>query len=206
MSISDLTLENNSLSTLLSPLISEREDKKSLARKKANQYLYKTVIEVDLDDNLNKGWEISKKNKRSYRLKRMKSHDVFLEDKVWCLIDKMGYTEMNGEKFTIKFHRDDGTQSKKQIDVFGCDNETAIVVECKSKIDRGRRTLQKDIHETIYLKDFIRKSIFKHYEGKPLPKIVWIYATNNIIWSEADVERARAGDIIIITENELQYF
>lgn len=204
--VSDLKLEQNGSSSLLSPLMDDPDDIKSLARKKANQFAYKTVIEADLQGNIEKGWEISRPNKRSYRIKKPKDHDVFLEDRVWCLTQKMGYQSMNGEKFTIAFTRDDGSKGKKQIDVFGCDGETALVYECKSKITRGRRSLQKDLHETIHLQDYIRQSIFDQYEGKPPPKIVWIYATNNIIWSEPDVERARSGNIIIVTENELQYF
>ncbi len=45
----------------------------------------------------------------------------------------MGYQELNGDKFQISFTRDDGSFGKKQIDAFACDEETAIVVECKSK-------------------------------------------------------------------------
>ncbi|MBN2569217.1 MAG: DGQHR domain-containing protein [Deltaproteobacteria bacterium] len=190
----------------LSPLLYEIEAKRSEARRKANQFIYKTVIEADLEEYLAKEWDISKKNKKSYRLKKFKSHDIALEDRVWCLVEKMGYHTMNGDKFVITYERDDNSQGKKQIDVFGCDEETALVIECKSKKDRGRKSLQKDLHETIYLQEFIRKSIYKHYTNKPLPKIIWIYATNNIIWSEPDVERALSGNIIIITENELQYF
>jgi len=192
--------------SLLSPLLKEKDVIKSEARKKANQYIFKTVHKADLDDEIAKGWEISKENKKSARIKKRKSHDVFLEDRVWCLFQKMGYPEINGDKFNVSFTRADGSTGKKQIDAFGCDDETAIVVECKSKEIRGRRTLQKDIHETICLQDYIRKSIYKYYSGRPYPKIVWIYATNNIIWSEPDVERATDGNIIIITENELQYF
>ena len=44
------------------------------------------------------------------------------------------------------------------------------------------------------------------YGNSPKPKIVWAYATHNIIWSEPDVERAADGTISILTENELQYF
>lgn len=205
MEFNDLTLKVNK-TFLISPLLSGIDDKRKLARKKANQYIYETIAEKDLDEYLKNGWEITKKNKRTYRLKKIKSHDVYLKDKAWCLVERMGYKEINGDIFTISFSNEDGHQNTKQIDVFGCDEETALVIECKSRDTRGRSELRKDIHETICLQDFIRKSIHDHYNGKPLPKIVWIYVTNNIIWSEADIEKARSGNIIVITENELQYF
>jgi DNA sulfur modification protein DndB len=80
------------------------------------------------------------------------------------------------------------------------------VVECKSREERGRRSLQKDIQETISLQSYFRTAINKRYKDTPKPKIVWIYATANILWSTPDIERAEAFDIKIMTENELQYF
>lgn len=192
--------------SLLNPLLTEKKQIKSEAKKRANNCIFKTVHKADVEDLLSKGWGLSKENKKSAIVQKPKAHDVFLEDRVWCLLEKMGYSGINGNTFNISFTRDDGTKGKKQIDVFACDGETAIVVECKSKETRGRRTLQKDIHETICLKEYIRKSIYQHYKENPLPKIVWVYATNNIIWSENDVDRATDGKIVIITENELQYF
>ena len=118
----------------------------------------------------------------------------------------MNYEKLNGERFTIQFERNDGSTGRKQIDVFASDNETSFVIECKSKENRGHRSLQKDIQETISLQNYIRRSIFHLYGKKPKPKIIWAYATHNIIWSESDVARASDGGISIITENELQYF
>ena len=192
--------------SFLFPLLISDNEIKSFARKKANLYAFKTVHRADMENEVSKGWELSKENKKTVRLKKAKPHDILLEDRVWCLLQKMGYKELSGDKFKINFSRDDGSSGKKKIDAFSCDDETAIVVECKSREKRGRKALQRDINDTICLQEYIRKSIFHHYDGKPLPKIVWIYATNNIIWSELDVERAVDGNIIILTENELQYF
>ncbi|WP_210168427.1 DGQHR domain-containing protein [Devosia sp. Root635] len=118
----------------------------------------------------------------------------------------MGYETLNGSDFKISFARPDGSRGKKQIDVYAEDGETALVIECKSRSDRGRRSLQKDIQETISLQQYFRDSINRRFSGKPRPKIVWIYVTNNILWSTPDIERADAHDIKVITENELQYF
>ena len=191
---------------LLEPLLTEKEKIKSEARKRANQFIFKSVALSEQEGYLKKNWEISRINKKSIRIKKRKNHDVLLEDKLWCLVQRMGYKEMNGSRFLISFTRDDGSKSKKSIDVFGYDKETALVIECKSKEVRGRKPLQKDLHETLYLQNFIRNSIYNHYKNATKPKLVWIYATNNIIWSEPDVKRALSGNIIIITENELQYF
>ncbi len=206
MDSKDIIIDKQENISLLSPLLSDSNEIHATLRKKANSFTFKSIQSNKLDNYIAQGWEISRKNKTSYRIKKQKSHDILLEDKAWCLLAKMGYKEMNGEKFNVHFEHENGIKDKKQIDVFGCDDETVLIIECKSKKNRGRRTLQKDLHETICLQDFIRKSVFSHYNGKSLPKIVWIYVTNNIIWSEPDVNRARGGNIVIITENELQYF
>ena len=86
------------------------------------------------------------------------------------------------------------------------DDETAIVVECKSRESRGRRSLQKDIHETAALQEYFRNSINARFADRSKPKIIWLYVTKNIIWSSPDLDRAIAAGIRIITENELQYF
>jgi len=190
---------------LLHPLLSDRKTQASMYRIKHSPYVFKSIHSAELDEYVSKGWSLHKQGKRKVKVRKAKGHDVTLEDRLWCLLYRMTYPIISGNRFNITFKREDGSQGKKQIDAFSCDGETALVVECKSKEERGRKTLQKDIHETICLQKHIRRSIYSLYDGKPKPKIIWIYATNNIIWSEPDVDRAISGNIVIVTENELQY-
>ena len=71
----------------------------------------------------------------------------------------MGYPVLNDNNFNIHFLREDGSRGKKQVDVYAEDEETAVVVECKSRESRGRRSLQKDLHESAALQEYFRKSI-----------------------------------------------
>ncbi|MFZ5775199.1 MAG: DGQHR domain-containing protein [Thermodesulfobacteriota bacterium] len=190
----------------LFPLIDDMKRLTQEYRKRKNTHDQKSVHSADVPDEKAKGWIEQRFGKRTTRLKRLKRHDKLLEDRVWCLLYAMGYRLMNGENFKICFTRTDGSVGKKQIDVYAEDEETALVVECKSREERGRRTLQKDIQETISLQEYFRTTIYKRFKDKPLPKILWIYVTNNILWTTPDIERADDGDIKIITENELQYF
>ena len=119
----------------------------------------------------------------------------------------MGYKTLNGENFKISFTRPDGSTAAKQVDVYAEDNETAVIIECKSRLSKGRKSLQKDIEETSSLQSRFRNSIINsRFENGTKPKIIWIYATNNILWSTPDIERAQSYDISRVTENELQYF
>jgi len=193
-------------STFLSPLVSETNKLASEYRTRKNRYDVKGVHPADVPTEVADGWEIQRPGKHLSRLKRRKSHNKWLEDRIWCLLRLMGYQTLSGANFKINFHRAAGSVGKKQIDVYAEDAETVLVVECKSREERGRRSLQKDIQETISLKSYFREAINKRFAGKPKPKIIWVYATNNILWSLQDIERADDGDIRTITENELQYF
>jgi DNA sulfur modification protein DndB len=191
---------------LLTPLVSPATLLPARYRSRNNTFEFKSVHPADIDSSENNGWEVQRRGKRSVRVRRPKEHSRLLEDRVWCLLYRMGYKTLNDDRFNIRFTRSNGSAGRKQIDVFACDAEVAFVVECKSREARGRRSLQKDIHETKALQDYIRKSIFSLFKGPLKPKIVWMYATTNIIWSENDVARAVDAGVQIVTENELQYF
>lgn len=165
----------------------------------------KTVANDEVVGLLESGWTVRKSGRAKTSVVKPKPHDQLLEDRVWCLIREMGYQRMNPEGLVVAFRRDDGSRARKQIEVFATDNETALVVECKSRDNRGRKSLSKDIDDALDLKDYVRQSIWAA-SGDFKPKIVWVIATNNIIWSEADIDRATKGGISIITENEIQYF
>lgn len=191
---------------LLDGLLSDRASQLSAYRRRRSAVNEQSVHPADVTEMLAKGWTVSRTGKRLTRIKQIKPHDQMLEDRAWGLLYLMGYDEINEKSFTIKFRRKSGSIGSKQINAFACDAETAVIIECKSRTDRGRRSLQKDIGETAALQQYMRQEIYTHYDSKPKPKLIWLYVTSNIIWSEPDIERARDAGIYIVTENELNYF
>lgn len=196
----------NEDTNFLSPLLVDAAELAQAYRLRKNSKELSSVHPADVSEAEKKGWSVQRHGKRSTRLQRPKGHEVWLEDRVWCLFYAMGYRVLNGTNFKISFIRGDGSKGRKQVDVYAEDNETVLVIECKSRAERGRRSLQKDLQETASLQDFFRDSIVNRYGNRPRPKIVWAYVTNNIIWSQQDIERASAHEIKVITENEIQYF
>ena len=81
-----------------------------------------------------------------------------------------------------------------------------MVAECKASSNPRRRSLQKDIEEFANLKGPIAASIKKYYGPTFKPKIIWLFVTDNIIWSKPDKDRAVGENIKIITERELRYY
>lgn len=198
--------KNTDEKATLSPLLSELKELASAHRVRRNIFEHKSVHPSEVEEEEEKGWELQRAGKRRTRLKRAKSHNVWLEDRLWCLFYNMGYRVLNDKNFKITYTHKDGSVGSKQVDVYAEDDETAIVIECKSRSTVGRRVLQKDIAETHSLQSLFRNSINKRFRGRTKPKIVWVYATSNILWSQPDIERAEACSINRITDNELQYF
>jgi hypothetical protein len=139
-------------------------------------------------------------------MKKPKTAETRLEDRIWCLFFQMGYPVLSGEKFTIQYKKADGSVDLKRVDVFAKDDETAIIVECRARETRGRKSLQKDLEEVQETQRRVGQAVRSHFGGGYNPKIIWLFATANIIWGEKDVERAEQANLRIITENELQYF
>lgn len=203
----DITLEvNDSETNLTSTLIQGDKLLASEYRRRKSGNEVKSVHPADVPTEEAKGWVVQRPGKRAVRLKRPKKHSNLLEDRVWCLFHSMGYRTLNCAKFKVTFTRNDGSTGKKEIDVYAEDAETVLLVECKSRKERGRRSLQKEIQETISLQGYYRDWINKRFSSSRRPKILWLYATSNILWSAQDIERAEACGIQIVTENEIQYF
>lgn len=190
----------------LSPLITAKVARQREFTRRKDAFVFQGVHSADVPKFEADGWAVHREGSRKVRIKKAKNPDALLEDQTWCLFYRMGYPELSGPKFKIRFARQDGTEGEKQVDVLAKDDETVVVVECKARETRGKRTLQKDLHETESLQKAFATSIRAHYGGKFRPKIIWMYVTHNIIWSEPDLERAAAINVRAVTENEMQYF
>lgn len=173
-------------------------------RRDTNDY-----IKVDFDDEKKytpDGWVEHKRIRTHVWLKRPKTAETILEDRVWCLLYRMGYPLISSPKFKIEYNNVEGGTGFKRIDVLAIDDETVVVIECRARESRGRRSQQKDIETLESFQKRLSQSIRSHLGRGRNPKIIWLFATSNIIWTEKEVERAEAANIRIITENELQYF
>jgi DNA sulfur modification protein DndB len=193
MSFSKATLQS-SLShpkdnDLLAPLLTEPNALRSAYRRRRDLFDYVKVQPADEAERTKGGWELHQRLKGVLWMKKAKSWDRRLEDRVWCLMHRMGYPVLGGEKFKIKYQRHNGSVGQKQVEVFAKDDETTLVIECNSREVRGRRSLQKDIHETHTLQKPIAESVRTQFGEKFNAKILWLYVTENIILDESDLER-----------------
>ncbi len=197
---------NDTIKTFLHPLLIAKPARQKEFTRRKDAFVVQGVHPADVPKYEADGWIVQREGSRKVRIKKPKGHDAMLEDQAWCLFYRMGYPELSGLDFKIWYLRQDGTEGKKQVDAFAKDDETVIVVECKARETRGKRSLQKDLHETESLQKPFANSVRAHYGTGFKPKIIWMYITNNIIWSEPDLQRAAAINVRVVTENEMQYF
>ena len=80
------------------PLIGAGKAQAAENRLRNNPFVQKTVHSADTEEMVAKGWEVVRLAKKTMRIRRLKSHDRMLEDKMWCLLHRMGYSHINGER------------------------------------------------------------------------------------------------------------
>lgn len=169
-------------------------------------YLEKRVSPSDVPGLANAGWTIEREDDKKTVMRKRKAVADRLEDRFWCALYKMGYEEINpGRAFNILVSKKNEPPVYKQVDVFAKDSETVVVAQCRSYQTPKRRSLQRDLNEFIALKGPMANAIRRHYPGFK-PKILWMFVTENIIWSKPDTERARQENIQVMRESEYRYF
>ena len=155
---------------------------------------------------MSEGWELVRRYQNSVRLRREKPYDEKLEDEVWRLFAGMRFEFLNANRqFKVPIDSTASGIPPKQIDVFAADGETAIVVECKAASSLRSRSLQKDLNETRGLQDAIRQTINTKLPGSRR-RVIFVYATRNIDWSEPDRARAQKHQIAILRDSLLDYY
>src|SRR5882672_4547494 len=85
---------------LLRPLL-EGEALRSAVRQRKDVNDYRKIPPEDVKRHLNEGWQVHKQVQSHVWVKRSKSADSLLEDRVWRLFHQLGYPQISGRKFQI---------------------------------------------------------------------------------------------------------
>lgn len=163
------------------------EDALDIYKKRSNEFY---EIKVPLNEKENKlanGYEEYKKPTKCFCfLRKRKEHDEIFEDKVWCLFYKMGFKKLSKDRnFYLKHGESSGCT--QQVDVFCVDDECILIIECKSKEKVGPATFKNNIDAYKGNMEGFKQYIQEEFGREK--KIVFIYATNNVVWSETDAGR-----------------
>jgi DNA sulfur modification protein DndB len=131
----------------LGPLLTDPSRIRREAVRRRKPFDEMSVSADAIPDHEAKGWQVDRKLKRLTKVKREKEVDERLENRFWMLLFKLGYPELSdGRAFTILIERKGAEPLRKQVDVFGKDDETVIVAECKACAKLTRRHWLMRIH------------------------------------------------------------
>ena len=173
--------------------------------KRKNLYIEARERKVALEELEEEGWEYVKDYADSKFVKVRKEKPFYerFEDQIWLLFFQMGFKLLNRDanfKMNYDFNNPDFTQ---QIYVFAADDETILIVECKSSEDLNEVQFKKDIEKLHGQMEGLRKCALKQYPGR---KVKFIWATHNCIMSAKDIKRLQEWDIIFFSDSTIQYY
>lgn len=173
--------------------------------KRKNLYIEARERKVALEELEEEGWEYVKDYADSKFVKVRKEKPFYerFEDQIWLLFFQMGFKHLNRDanfKMNYDYNNPDFTQ---QIDVFAADDETILIVECKSSEDLNEVQFKKDIEKLHGQMEGLRKCALKQYPGR---KVKFIWATHNCIMSAKDIKRLQEWDIIFFSDSTIQYY
>lgn len=181
---------------------------RGLARAKSRDHVTKTVSPLLAEAAIEEGWSIEKKNKRSVRLKRQKTHGVYLEDRVWFLLYRMGFTHLSAEGGGCLEIDPKGSNSPvTRIDVVGVDTEIAVAIECKSAEHLKRRPqFQEELGKHSLIRQRFANSVNQQFSAPFKRQVALAMFTSNIILSDNDKKRAHEANVVLFDEQDLSYY
>lgn len=180
-------------------------DLKKAKTVRSKKYITEKDWRVALPEREAQGWSFLKdyKDPRYIAVKKDKPFFEQFEDEVWLLFANLGFTTMNADstfKMSYDFNNPNFTQ---QIDVFAADEETVIIVECKSAESIKEGDFKKKIEAFHGQMDGLRTEARKKFQ-KCNVKFIW--AVRNYIMSPADVAKLNEWGIALFDDNTISYF
>jgi DNA sulfur modification protein DndB len=184
------------------------EDLGGLARARARGYETKTVNPALVDSFVSNGWTVDKRNRKSVRLRRPKSHGDHLEDRVWILFYRMQFPLLSGKGGAELVLEPKNPESPtSQIDVASFDNEIAIAIECKSSENPTRRPqFQNELAKHGLIRERFTACARTQFPALHKRQVVLAMFLSNILLSDNDRVRAKDQNIILFDDHDLEYY
>ena len=191
---------------LLNELISENEIAKELRLRKLDSYSESFLNGSGaLNEKLAQGWEVRAELKTKTKLFKKKPYDIAFRDKVWTLFASLGFKLLNKDSsFSIPYDKKDRNQFH-YADVFAKDDETVLIVDCRSSLKDKMGDFSKDLDEMKTKKLGIMNTISALFPSTK-PKFKYILATSRLGISEEDVNRLESIDGIQFSEEIIDYY
>lgn len=177
-----------------------------LYKSKKNSYHVKSVEHKSAEGMLLEGWEaFGSPLKTKTKLRKPKDHSNKFKDDIWCQLYELGYRHLNSSNvFGLPFEK--SSLEKNQIDVIAVNEDSILLVECRSSQIHAKAPSFKAKFEALpaKLKGFGKVLDQLFGKGK---KIKYIFATRNLKLdrTSADIERLVATGSFFYNDNTYEY-
>jgi len=172
-------------------------------RRRLSKEVTTRILNEDLSQYETKGYRLHKSHRNHLIVKRPKSISESMEDRLWLMFYRMGFSELNPHGFSVPIHSENGERTK-QIDVVARDGNEIVVVECKASGKKESLSLRKDIAELGALKHPLEKWARKSVCSKA--RLTMVLALVNIGLSENDRQDAKGYDLVVWESEEIDYY
>jgi DNA sulfur modification protein DndB len=191
---------------LYSKLIAENEISKNLKLRKTDTYNESHANgSAILSERLSQGWQVKAVLKTKTRIFLPKPTDIAFEDKVWSLFALMGFKLMNADRsFHLPYDKKNPDLTQ-QIDVFAKDDETVVVIECRTSEKDKIGDFKKELEAMKSKKQGIINSLHSLFP-ETKPKFKYILATSRLGISDVDETRLKNIDGIHFSEEIIDYY
>jgi DNA sulfur modification protein DndB len=179
-----------------------------LARRNKKPDEFKSVRHPLVPEEEANGWTVVKRNRGSTRLKKPKRHNVLLEDRVWTVLHRMGFTYLSGEGGAqLILDPKDPKSPTNQLDIVAFDDEVAVVIECKSCVTSKKLAdFAEDVAKHVGSRDLFIKSLRAEYPTPSKRLVKFAMFTSNVLVSDKDQARADEKGVVLFDENDLAYY
>jgi DNA sulfur modification protein DndB len=186
--------------------IHPRDDLLGFARQQGLYEIRKTIKTKDLEDAINEGWSVKKRNARSITVSRSKARGLLLESRVWTMLYRMGFPLLSGKGGAQVAISSDGSP-KSQVDVAAIDGEVALCVECKSfEAPRKDPRFQEKLAKHTVLRKPFSAAIAKEFPSVTKRHVGSIIFTWDVILTDNDHLRAEEASVALFDSGDLEYF
>lgn len=150
------------------------------------------------------GWEVTAMRKTRARLQRERPLADFVELLTWRVMYLCGFPHLSGDG-GAKLIRGEGVEN--QLDVVAYDEESAVVVECKSS-ERGvcNIDVQAELNTLNEHLKSVREILNRDSERDDRLKVGGILVLYNVPYTPADSSRAKEMKLTIFDKPMLEYY
>jgi DNA sulfur modification protein DndB len=181
----------------------------SLARRRKSPLEFCTVRESKLEDELAQGWKVVRHNSGgTVRLSREKTKPILLEDRAWSLLYALGFSHLSGHGGAWVRHKaQDGDPTSNQVDVVGLDEDVAVALECKTAAGPKKAVdFDMEVARLALMRDRFSMSVHSQFPQDHNRACVLALLTWDLMISDADSERARKENVVLLNEHDLAYY